>query len=162
MSCYKELDKFKYGLCMFNALVINIVLYLTPVLVALLISNNFSSDNFILFIIISMILNCVYLLCNYIWMVPVNNFLMSFEKKQMLSYFKRIVNVPLENLNEIHTGYLKKQLDMVINNSNMFLRSMMDNVMGCLVSGTIFLITTFIQSKQLFIFVFIMEQIHFL
>lgn len=156
MPCYKELDKFKYGLCLFNALVINIVLYLTPVLVALLISNNFSSDNFILFIIISMILNCVYLLCNHIWMVPVNNFLMSFEKKQMLSYFKRIVNVSFEKLNEIHTGYLKKQLDMVITNSNMFLRSIMDNVIGCIVSGTIFLITTFIQSKKLFIFVFIM------
>ena len=156
MYCYKVLNKFKFTLCLLNALIINIALYIVPVVISILISNNFSLDNFKLFIVIVAILNIIYMICNHIWTVPVNDFLRRFEKDVILSYFNRVINVPLEKLNELHTGYLKKQIDLVSTNSVTFLGSIMDNVLGCLVSGIIFLITTYLQDKMVFIIIFIL------
>lgn len=154
MFCYKILDKFKYLGCVFNALILNISLYIIPVIISVLVSNNFSLHNFLLFIILVAVLNIIYMVCNYIWTVPVNDFLQKYENDVILSYFKRVINVPLEKLNNIHTGYLKKQIDLVSSNSVTYLRCIMDNILGCLVSGGTFLITTYIQDKKVFLIIF--------
>ncbi len=156
MFCYKNLNKFKYFLCVLNALILNICLYIIPIIISVLISNDFSLKNFELFIILVSVFNMIYMLCNYIWSVPVNDFLQKYEKNVVLSYFKRIIDVPLEKLNNIHTGYLKKQIDLVSSNSIGYLRCIMDNVLGCLVSGGIFLVTTYVQDKTLFLIIFIL------
>ena len=156
MFCYKYLNKFKYFLCVFNAFVLNVSLYIIPVIISLLISNNFSINNFKLFILLVGILNIIYMICNHIWSVPVNDFVQKYEKNVVLAYFKRIMNVPLERLNNIHTGYLKKQVDLVTSNAVNYLRCIMDNVLGCLVSGGIFLATTYIQDKKVFLIILIL------
>lgn len=156
MFCYKNLNKFKYFLCVLNAFILNVSLYIIPVIISVLVSNNFSLNNFMLFIILVAILNIIYMICNHIWTVPVNDFLQKHEKNVVLSYFGRVINVPLEKLNNIHTGYLKKQIDLVSSNSIGYLSRIMDNVLGCLVSGGIFLITTYIQDKKVFFIILVL------
>lgn len=156
MFCYKILNKFKYGLCLLNALILNVALYIIPVFVSVLVSNNFSLNNFRLFIILVLILNIIYLICNHVWTVNVNDFLKKFEKNVILSYFKRVINAPLEKLNTLHTGYLKKQIDLISTSSVNFLTTIMDNVLGCVVSGIIFLTTTYIQDKKVFLIVLVL------
>lgn len=156
MFCYKNLNKFKYFLCLLNAFILNVCLYIIPVIISVLISNNFTLKNFELFILLVFILNVTYMICNHIWAVPVNDYLQKYEKDVVQSYFRRIINVPLEKLNNIHTGYLKKQIDLVSSNSVAYLRSIMDNVLGCIVSGGIFLITLYIQDKKVFLIVLIL------
>ncbi len=57
----------------------------------------------------------------------------------------------ITKLNEIHTGYLKKQLDTVLEESNLLLDEMMMTINGFLVAISIFLFQVWTQSRVLFV-----------
>lgn len=151
MYCYKVLNKVKFLLCEINAIVVNLCLYITPVMVSLLITNNLSLNSLFMFIIFTIISNIIYSLGNHFWTVNVNDFLAGFVKDVEVSYFKRIVNMPLYKLNITHSGYLKKQIDIIGTESRNFLRCIMDNINGSLISGIIFLVSVYLQNKIIFI-----------
>lgn len=150
MYCYRVLNKFKFLLCEINAIIVNLCLYLTPVVVSLLITKDLSLNSLFVFIVYIIISNIIYAAGNHFWTVNVNDFLASFVKDVEVSYFKRIINMPLHKLNTIHSGYLKKQIDIIGNESRNFLGCIMDNINGSLIAGIIFLVSVYLQNKMIF------------
>lgn len=151
MYLFKVLNKKKYALCFLNAFIENICLYAMPVVLSIFLTLPFSLEKFRNFIILTIILKILERICNMIWFIKVEPFLEFTKKDLQIAYFKRICNMNIIKLNEIHTGYLKKQLDTVLEESNLLLDEMMMTINGFVVAISIFLFQVWTQSRILFL-----------
>lgn len=150
MYPFRILNKKKYILFEINAFILNLVLYVIPVLVSIFLAGDFTTERFISFIIWTFVLLIIYLVTDCIWCIYASDFFGEYQKDLDVSYCKRIIQMPLAHLNELHSGYLKKQTDIVSSESTSFLKSIFNNVNGVLISGSIFLVSVYFQDKKIF------------
>ncbi len=150
MYPFKVLNKKKYSLCFINAFLENICLYLMPVVLSLLLTVPFTLEKFKLLIILTILFKVLEIFFNILWNIYTEPFLEKSKKDLHLSYFKRICNMNMARINNSHTGYLKKQIDTVCDESVLLLDEIMMTVNGFCIAITIFLIQVWTQSVPLF------------
>ena len=151
MYPFKILNKKKYALCFLNAFLENLCLYLMPVVLSVYLTVPFTLDKFKMLIIFTITLKALEILFNVIWQLKTEPFLESTHKNLHLAYFKRLCNMSLSKLNNNHTGFLKKQIDVVSDETQILLDNLMMTINGFVIAITIFLIQVFNQSFFIFI-----------
>lgn len=151
MYLFKILNKKKYALFFFNAFLENMCLYLMPIVLSIYVTIPFTLDKFKMLIILTVTLKAFEILFNVIWNVKAEPFLENTKKDLQLAYFKRACNMNISKINNNHTGFLKKQIDICCDEGNILLNELMMAVNGFVVAITIFLIQVFTQSFFLFI-----------
>lgn len=156
MYPFKILNKKKYILFELNALIVNLSIYLLPVVFSYFLSTNLTADKLLMLIVLVIILQLIGMIGNHIWTVPANIFFGRFQKDLQINYFKRIIDLPVSKLNEVHSGFLKKQVDVITTDAREFLRCIFDNINGIIISSTIFLITVYTQDKNIFMICLLM------
>lgn len=152
MYLFHVLNKKKYALCFMNAFLENMALYIMPVILSILLTTPFTLEKFKLLIILTILFKVLEIFFDVLWNVYVEPFLEKSKKDLHLSYFRRICNMNMARINNSHTGYLKKQIDTVCDESILLLDEMMMTVNGFCIAITIFLIQVWTQSIPLFFF----------
>lgn len=148
---FKVLNKKKYGLCFINAFLENICLYIMPVILSIFLTVPFSLEKFKWLIIFTIVIKILEIFFNALWNIKVEPFLEVSKKDLQISYFKRLCNMNISKINNTHTGYLKKQLDIISEETVALLNELMMTVNGFCVAITIFLIQVWTQSFIMFI-----------
>ena len=151
MYPFKILNKKKYALCFLNAFLENICLYLMPVVLSVYLTVPFTLDKFKMLIILTIVLKFFEILFNVIWNIKTEPFLENTKKDLQISYFKRLCNMNVSKINNSHTGFLKKQIDICCDETNLLLDELMMTINGFVVAITIFLIQVFNQSFFIFV-----------
>lgn len=150
MYPFKILNKKKYALCFLNAIIENICIYIIPVILAIFLTQPFTLKKFALLIVFVLIAQLLSSLFNSLWFIKVEPFLENSKKDLQIAYFKRIYKMDTARLNSIHSGYLKKQVDTVCEQTRFLLDEIMMDVNGFCIAITIFLVGVFTQNKVLF------------
>ena len=150
MYPYRILNKKKFLPHLINAIAVNIVIYIAPVFIGIFITEPFTINNFLWLIMTLAILKTLETIMTYIWSRWSYTFILDFGNSLQIKYFERINNMPIHKLNESHSGYLKKQIDIVTAESDNFINLAMDVIVGTTISMSIFLVTIFIQSRTIF------------
>lgn len=151
MYPFKVLKKGKYLLCFINAFLENICLYIMPVVLSVFLTIPFSLEKFKWLIVLTIIIKSLEIFFNVIWNVKVEPFIEHTKKDLQISYFKRICNMNISKINNTHTGYLKKQLDIITEETGRLLDEIMMTINGFCVAITIFLVQVWNQSKVMFL-----------
>lgn len=148
---FKILNKKKYLLCFINALLENICLYIMPVILSMFLTIPFTVEKFKWLIIFTITIKILEIIFNILWNTKVENFLEASKKDLQIAYFKRLCDMNISRINNIHTGYLKKQLDIISEETVAFLEEIMQTVNGFCVAITIFLIQVWTQNYIMFV-----------
>ena len=151
MYPFKILNKKKYAICFLNAFLENICLYLMPIVLSIYLTVPFTLDKFKMLIILTITLKALEILFNVIWNVKTEPFLENTKKDLQISYFKRICNLNISKLNNTHTGFLKKQIDVICDENSLLLDELMMTINGFGVAITIFLIQVARQNFTIFL-----------
>lgn len=151
MYPFKVLNKKKYALCFINAFLENICLYIMPVILSIFLTVPFSLEKFKWLIILTIAIKILEIFFNILWNTKVEPFLEVSKKDLQIAYFKRLCNMNVSRINNTHTGYLKKQLDIISEETVALLDEIMMTVNGFCVAITIFLIHVWTQSYIMFI-----------
>ena len=151
MYPFKVLNKKKYALCFINAFLENICLYIMPVILSVFLTIPFSLKKFKWLIILILAIKILEIFFNILWNTKVEPFLEVSKKDLQIAYFKRLYNMNISRINNTHTGYLKKQLDIISEETVSLLDEIMMTVNGFCVAITIFLIQVWTQSYIMFI-----------
>ena len=151
MYPFKVLNKKKYALCFINAFLENICLYIMPVILSMFLTVPFSLEKFKWLIIFTIVIKVLEIFFNVLWNIKVEPFLEVSKKDLQISYFRRICNMNISRINNTHTGYLKKQLDIISEETISLLDEIMMTINGFCVAITIFLIQVWTQSYIMFI-----------
>lgn len=114
-------------------------------------NGTFSLNKFKLLILFTVVIKALEIFFNILWNIKVEPFLEVSKKDLQISYFKRVCNMNISRINNIHTGYLKKQLDIISEETVALLDEMMMTINGFCVAITIFLIQVWTQSYFMFI-----------
>lgn len=148
----KLLNKRKFILCFIDAFVFNICLYLFPVVLAVFTKQPFTLEK-LGYLIISIIgLKLVEIILNHVWIIYIQRFENQYAKDLQLGYFNRVSKMKPFKLNKIHNGYLKKQIDIIAEESQEFMEYIFETVNGFGISATIFLIQVIEQDLKMFFF----------
>lgn len=151
MYPFKVLNKKKYALCFINAFLENICLYIMSVILSIFLTVPFSLEKFKWLIILTIAIKILEIFFNILWNTKVEPFLEVSKKDLQIAYFKRLCNMNVSRINNTHTGYLKKQLDIISEETVALLDEIMMTVNGFCVAITIFLIQVWTQSYIMFI-----------
>lgn len=151
MYPFKILNKKKYTLSFINAFLENIFIYIMPVILSTFLSVPFSLEKFKWLIILTIVMKILEIFCNVLWHIKVEPFLEETKKDLQISYFKRICNMNISKINNTHTGYLKKQLDIISDETVSLLDEMMMTINGFLVAIIIFFFEVWSQSHIMFL-----------
>ena len=130
MYPFKVLNKKKYTLCFINAFLENICLYIMPVILSIFLSIPFSLEKFKWLIILTIAIKILEIFFNILWTTKVEPFLEVSKKDLQIAYFKRLCNMNVSRINNTHTGYLKKQLDIISEETVALLDEIMMTVNG--------------------------------
>ena len=152
MYPFKQLNKMKFFGCYLNALIENLCIYLIPLVLSFYTKEPFTLEKFKILIILLISLHIIRLSCDSIWTIYVSTYIQKFKNKLQLSYFNRLYKMRSELLDENHNGFIKKQIDVVVSESESFLRFIMSTVNGFVIAMTIFLYQVYQQDKGIFIF----------
>ncbi len=152
MYPFKQLNKKKFFGCYFNALIENLCIYLIPLVLSFYTTEPFTLEKFKNLIILLISLHVIRLSCDSIWTIYVSSFIQKFKNKLQLSYFSRLYKMRGELFDETHNGFIKKQIDVVVTESESFLRFIMSTVNGFIIAMAIFLYQVYSQDKGIFIF----------
>ena len=128
-----------------------------PVILSIFFTVPFSLEKFMWLIIFTVIIKMLEIFFNVLWNTKVEPFLEVSKKDLQISYFKRLCNMNVSRINNTHTGYLKKQLDIVTDETVSLLDEMMMTVNGFCVAITIFLIQVWTQSYIMFIICLVLQ-----
>lgn len=156
MYSFKLLDKKRFSIWFFNAFIENLCIYLIPFVLSFYTTEPFSLNNFKMLIICLITLHIIRLSTDSIWTIYATSFVEKYKNKIRLSYFKRLYNMKMEDIDETHNGFIKNQIDIVAEESASFLRYLMSTVNGFIIAISIFLIQVFNQDKKIFIIVLIL------
>ena len=151
MYPFKVLNKKKYTLCFINAFLENICLYIMPVILSMFLTIPFNLEKFKWLIIFTISIKILEIFFNILWNTKVAIFLKVSQKDLQIAYFKRLYNMNVSRINSIHTGYLKKQLDIISEETVALLTEILMTVNGFCVAITIFLIQVWTQSYIMFV-----------
>lgn len=147
---WKILNKRKFVLCFINAFIVNVCIYLMPVALSFFTTKPFTVEKF-MFLIVSIIgLKSLEILLNHIWVVYILRFEHKYAKDLQLAYFNRVARMKPYKLNQVHNGFLKKQIDIISEEAKEFIEYIFETVNGFGISITIFLIQVFNQDVHMF------------
>lgn len=148
----KLLNKRKFILCFIDAFITNLCLYLFPVVLAIFTKQPFTIEK-LGYLILSIIgLRLVGIIFNHLWIIYVQRFENQYAKDLQLGYFNRVSKMKPFQLNQIHNGYLKKQIDIIAEESQEFMEYIFETVNGFGISVVIFLIQVIQQDLKMFFF----------
>lgn len=150
MYPFKVLNKKKYALCFINAFIENLCIYIMPVILSIFLSVPFTLEKFKWLIICTIGIKTLEIFFNVLWNTKVYPFLEASKKDLQVSYFKRLCNMNFSKINNTHTGYLKKQLDIVSEETVSLLDAILSTVNGFCIAISIFLIQVWTQSYIMF------------
>ena len=153
---FKILNKKKFILCYIDAFIVNICIYLMPVVLAIFTTKPFTIQKFEYLIISIIIIKSLELLLNHVWIVYILKFEETYAKDLQLAYFNRIVKMKPYKLNKTHNGFLKKQIDIISEEAKEFMESILETVNGFGISITIFLIQVMNQDTNMFLICLVM------
>lgn len=148
----KLLNKRKFLLCFIDAFITNICLYLLPVVLAIFTKQPFTLEKLGYLIIAIIGLKVIEIAFNHIWIVYTIRFESEYAKDLQLAYFNRVARMKPFKLNKVHNGYLKKQIDIIAEESEEFMEYIFETVNGFLISVVIFLIQVIEQDLKMFFF----------
>lgn len=147
---FKVLNKKKFILCYINAFIVNLCIYLAPVMLAIFTTQPFTLEKF-KYLIISIIgLKLIEIILNHIWVVYILRFESKYAKDLQLAYFNRVARMKPSRLNQVHNGFLKKQIDIISDESEEFMEYIFETVNGFSISIAIFLIQVINQDRNIF------------
>lgn len=148
---FKVLNKKKFILCYIDAFIVNLCIYLMPVVLALFTKQPFTLDKF-KYLIISIIgLKLTEIILNHFWVVYILRFENIYSKDLQLAYFNRVSKMKPTKLNKVHNGFLKKQIDIISEEAEQFMEYIFETVNGFGISIIIFLIEVINQDFNMFI-----------
>ena len=150
MYPFKVINKKKYALCLLSAFIENLCIYLIPVVLSIYLTAPFTLEKFMMLIILTVGLKTLEIILNFVWNMKISVFLQHTKKDLLMAYFKRICNVGVSTINNTHTGYLKKQLDIVTDETVLLLNEILMSVNGFIIAITIFLIQVYKQNVVVF------------
>lgn len=152
----KLLNKRKFILCFIDAFIVNLCIYLLPVVLAIFTKPPFTLEKLGYLILSIIILKMVEVILDHIWAVYIQRFQEKYAKDLQLGYFSRVAKMKPFKLNKIHNGFLKKQIDSIAEESKEFMESFLETVNGFTISIVIFLIQVINQELQMFFYCIIM------
>lgn len=148
---FKVLNKKKFILCYINAFIVNLCIYLMPVVLAIFTTQPFTLDK-LKYLIISIIgLKLTEIILNHFWVVYILRFENIYAKDLQLAYFNRVSKMKPTKLNKVHNGFLKKQIDIISEESEQFMEYIFETVNGFSISIIIFLIEVINQDFNMFV-----------
>lgn len=148
----KLLNKRKFILCFIDSFIVNLCIYLLPLVLAMFTKEPFTLEKFAYLIISIAVLKTVEILLNHVWIVYILRFETRYAKDLQLAYFNRVANMNPFKLNKVHNGYLKKQIDIAAEESEEFMEYIFETVNGFVISVVIFLIQVIQQDIKMFFF----------
>lgn len=147
---FKILNKKKFVLCYINAFITNLCIYLVPVVLSIFTVQPFTVKKF-QYLIISIIgLKITEILLNHLWIVYILRFENKYAKDLQLAYFNRIANMKPYKLNQVHNGFLKKQIDIIAEEAEEFIEYVFETLNGFAISIVIFFIEVINQDFNMF------------
>lgn len=147
---YEILNKKKFILCEINAFLLNLSVYLLPVALAYFTAEPFNLQKFEYLIIAVIGLVVLKIITDHIWYVYIDKCREDYARKIQISYFKRLLNMKMYKLNNIHNGYIKKQIDVVAEESKNFSNIIFSTGNGFIIAVTVFLAMLYIQNIAMF------------
>jgi len=147
----KILNKKKFILCYINTFIVNLCLYLMPVVLASFTVQPFTLEKFTYLIIWVIGLKLVELILNHVWVVYILRFENEYSKDLELAYFNRIAKMKPSKINQVHNGFLKKQIDIISEEAEEFIEYIFETVNGFGISIIIFLIQVINQDFKMFL-----------
>lgn len=152
----KKLNKGKFILCFIDAFIVNLCLYLLPVVLAIFTKQPFTLEKLGYLILSIIFLKLVEIILNHVWVMDVQRFQEKYAKDLQLGYFNRIANIKPFKLNKVHNGFLKKQIDIISEESIELMEYIFETVNGFGISITIFLIEVINQDVKMFYYCLVM------
>lgn len=147
---FKILNKKKFILCYIDAFIVNMCIYLIPVVLAIFTTQPFTIEKFSYLIISIIILKSMEIALNHFWVVYILRFENEYAKDLQLAYFNRIAKMKPYKLNQVHNGFLKKQIDIISEEAQEFIEYIFETVNGFGISIIIFLIQVLNQDLNMF------------
>jgi ABC-type bacteriocin/lantibiotic exporter with double-glycine peptidase domain len=122
-----------------------------PVVLAIFTTQPFTLEK-LKYLIISIIgLKLTEIILNHFWVVYILRFENKYSKDLQLAYFNRISKMKPTKLNKVHNGFLKKQIDIISDESAQFMEYSFETLNGFSISIIIFLIEVINQDVNMFI-----------
>ena len=146
----KILNKKKFILCFIDAFLVNLCIYLMPVVLAVFTTQPFTIEKLKYLIISIIVLKTSEIILNHFWIVYILRFENKYGKDLQLAYFNRVVRMKSNKLNKIHNGFLKKQIDIISEEAQEFIEYIFETVNGFVISILIFLIQVINQDLKIF------------
>ncbi len=147
---FKILNKKKFVLCFINAFIVNICIYLMPVVLAWFTKEPFTVQRFQYLIISIIIIKSIEIILNHLWVIYILKFEHKYAKDLQLAYFNRVAKMKPFKLNQVHNGFLKKQIDIITEESEDLIEYIFETVNGFLISIIVFLIQVLNQDIKMF------------
>lgn len=151
MYPFKILNKKQYILLYINAFFYNVCIYAIPIILSNFLTIPFTIEKLTKLIFLIILFKFFERIFNIIWIMKGYTFIEYTKNNLYLSYFKRFSNMNISKINNIHTGYLKKQLDIIIDESGELLDGIMLTLNGFIIGISLFLFQVFSQSKLIFL-----------
>lgn len=146
----KILNKKKFILCFIDAFIVNLCIYLVPLVLAFFTKEPFTTQKFFYLIICIIGLKLIEIILNHVWIMYLVKFECNYVKELQLAYFNRISKMKPYELNKIHSGFLKKQIDIIGVEAEEFMEAIFESVNGFAISITIFLMQVINQDINMF------------
>lgn len=153
---FKVLNKKKFVLCYINAFIVNLCIDLAPVMLAIFTTKPFTLEKFKYLIISIISLKLIEIVLNHIWVVYILRFESKYAKDLQLAYFNRVARMKTSKLNQVHNGFLKKQIDIISDEAAEFIEHVFETVNGFSISIVIFLIEVINQNVNTFFICLVM------
>lgn len=138
-------------MCFINAFIVNMCIYLMPVILAWFTKEPFTVQRFQYLIISIIVIKTTEIILNHFWVIYILKFENLYAKDLQLAYFNRIVKMRHFKLNKVHNGFLKKQVDIISEEAQEFMEYVFETVNGFLISIIIFLVQVMNQDRNLFL-----------
>lgn len=147
---FKILNKKKFILCFIDAFLTNIFFYITPVLLAYFVREPFTLEKLKYLILSIVVTKMLGVMLNQIWIMYVLKFENEYSKDLQLAYFNRVTRMKPFQLNKVHNGFLKKQIDIISEEAENLLEQIFETVSGFTFSIVMFLVQVINQDIRMF------------
>ena len=149
---FKILNKKNFIICYINAFIVNVCIYLMPLVLAYYTKQPFTLEKLSHLIIAIAGLKIIELVLSHLWLVYILRFEEKCSKDLQIAYFNRVEKMKPYKLNKVHNGFLKKQIDLISEESKEFIEYVFETVNGFAISSIIFLIEVLNQDFKIFLF----------
>ena len=147
---FKILNKRKFIISYIIAFIVNLCIYLMPLVLAFFTREPFNLEKLKYLIICVISLKLTEIILNHVWVMYIVRYEEEYGKDLQLAYFNRVANMKPYKLNKTHNGFLKKQIDIISDEAKNFLERILETVNGFGISIVIFFIQVINQDIKMF------------